>query len=172
MDNEPKNKVGGYIVGIVIIALLIIGVSVWSGKKQPGPPAETGTGVESAPVPVPTEGNGNLPPVEHIVETSPKTVEVSYTDNGFSPASISIKTGDTITFLNKSSEVMWVGSNEHPTHAIYAGTNLREHCPDTASAAFDQCGRSDTYSFIFKKVGSWEYHNHANPRMTGMVAVE
>ncbi|MEX1027362.1 MAG: hypothetical protein WD049_05055 [Candidatus Paceibacterota bacterium] len=96
---------------------------------------------------------------------------VRYTAGGFEPGSVVIEQGETVQFVNESGRDMWVASAMHPTHEAYAGTTLREHCPD-GSGAFDQCEVGDQFSFTFEQVGEWNYHNHANASHFGTVVVE
>jgi len=101
--------------------------------------------------------------------------EVIYTDAGFSPSTLTVRAGDTVTFKNQSSSQMWVGSAMHPSHIIYSDTMLQEHCPDTTNTAFDQCqggGPGTSWSFTFQKTGTWGYHNHLNARYFGKITVE
>ena len=48
-----------------------------------------------------------------------QTYTVEMTSTGFSPNSISIKAGDTVTFVNKDTTQHWPASAMHPTHSIY-----------------------------------------------------
>ena len=168
MYPEPTtSNASKYVVGIIIIALVIIGVSLMGRDKKLSGTAKTTADKEVA-------GQTSAPDtIETIVTPSGKIVEINYTsENGFTPDNLSIKTGDTVKFINKSTEEMWVGSNDHPTHAVYAGTKLREHCPDTSGTAFDQCGKGNEYSFTFNKVGSWKYHNHTRAGMGGVIVAK
>jgi plastocyanin len=70
---------------------------------------------------------------------------------------------------------MWPASAFHPTHTVYSGTSLSEHCPDTAGTAFDACKGflpGQSWSFKFTKAGTWKYHDHLNPGATGTIVVE
>lgn len=99
---------------------------------------------------------------------------VTYTDSGFSPSSITIKVGGAVTWVNNASDAMWVASNIHPTHTLYSGTTLSQHCPDATNSAFDSCksiASSSSWSFKFDKTGTWKYHNHLDPGETGNVTV-
>ncbi len=167
---EPSGGLAKYIVGIIIIGLVIVGASLTAKKTAPDQSdnaeketTSAGTETEETASATSTKSSGAV--------TLPSTVEVNYTDQGFIPAKISVKIGDTVHFINKSSEAMWVGSDEHPTHTEYSGTTLREHCPDTAGTAFDQCGKGNDYSFTFTKAGSWNYHNHSHASMAGATIV-
>jgi plastocyanin len=99
---------------------------------------------------------------------------VRYTDDGFSPDTLTVPEGTTVTFVNESSRNMWVGSDVHPTHTLYDDTNLREHCVDgkPSATSFDQCGVSGSYTFTFSKLGMWRYHNHVGAADKGVIIVE
>lgn len=97
---------------------------------------------------------------------------VSYTASGFSPASLTVPAGSRVTFINQGSGAMWVASAAHPTHTVYGGTSLQEHCPDPDGTAFDQCQPGNEYSFTFNKAGEWRYHNHMGSTDTGVIIVE
>ena len=107
--------------------------------------------------------------------TASKIYEVTYTDTGYSPSSLTIKLGDTVTFKNESSHQMWTASGMHPVHAGYSGTSLQEHCPDTANTSFDECKNDDigtSWSFTFTKVGTFGYHDHVKSNHFGKIVVE
>jgi len=98
---------------------------------------------------------------------------VRYTSNGFTPSSVTISAGDTIRFVNESDRGMWVGSAMHPTHEVYDGTSLSDHCGDgPSSTSFDQCESGEEYVFTFEKTGSWGYHNHVRASHFGTIVVE
>lgn len=85
---------------------------------------------------------------------------VTYTDTGFAPATVTVKKGTTVTFVNGSTKSMWVASAVHPTHQLLPG--------------FDQLksvAKNGMYEYTFAKVGTWKYHNHMNASDTGSVIV-
>ena len=94
-------------------------------------------------------------------EPTTESMMVTYSDTGFSPTSLSVKVGDTVTFQNESSKDMWVASAPHPTHTAY---------PEFDAKADTTAGGS--YMFTFTKAGTWKYHNHLNPSMTGTIIVQ
>ncbi|MEK7510743.1 MAG: hypothetical protein AAB582_00700 [Patescibacteria group bacterium] len=115
--------------------------------------------------------------VEQPSGTTLESTTITYSDTGFSPSSVRVAVGDTVTFTNTSSGDMWVGADEHPTHTNYDGTSTREHCADgtNTNGSFDQCVRSapnTTWSYTFTKAGSFDYHNHARAAHGGTVVVE
>src|SRR3989344_179740 len=80
-----------------------------------------------------------------------------------------------ITFKNESSVNMWTASGMHPTHIVYSGTSLSEHCPDKTNVTFDACQGippGASWSFKFEKIGSWGYHDHLHPTFFGKIIVE
>ena len=104
---------------------------------------------------------------------APMQSTVTYGPNGFSPSSVTVKQGGTVTFVNQGSGKMWIGADQHPTHENYDGTNKNQHCASgyNGPAPFDQCSAGSTYSFTFNKTGSWDYHNHANAGDEGTIVV-
>lgn len=103
-------------------------------------------------------------PTSSILNTNEPIItknEIEYTDNGFSPTEIKIKIGHSITFVNKSSNPMWVASDDHPTHMIYPEFDSKK--------AYSS---EEIYTFTFEKVGSWNYHNHLRPNDKARVIVE
>lgn len=112
--------------------------------------------------------------------TAPETPEadqniVVYTDSGYSPNAFTVKAGTTVIFKNESSKSMWPASAMHPSHRVYSGTPLEEHCPDTALTAFDACTGilpGNSWTFLFDKTGTWKYHDHLSPSYFGSIVVE
>src|SRR3989344_536116 len=97
---------------------------------------------------------------------------VNFTDSGYSPSELKIKVGDTVTFVNNSSNTVWTASAMHPSHIIYSGTSLQQHCPDAENSAFDECKSSqpgESWSFTFNKQGTWGYHNHMATKDFGKI---
>ncbi|OGG64440.1 hypothetical protein A3C94_01890 [Candidatus Kaiserbacteria bacterium RIFCSPHIGHO2_02_FULL_55_17] len=105
--------------------------------------------------------------------TSIAGMTIAYTASGFSPANVTIPLGTTITFVNQTSDRMWAASAMHPTHEVYDGTALEQHCAAgyAGEAPFDQCAATESYNFTFTKAGDWKYHNHANTAHFGSIVV-
>ncbi len=121
-----------------------------------------------------------IPALSSPIFESPKPTTtqniVTYTDSGYSPKTLRIKLGDVVVFQNNSARPMWPASDIHPTHQIYSGTSISEHCgKPIAQEAFDACASiapGGFWVFTFNKPGSWNYHDHLNPVATGTVIVE
>jgi len=97
-------------------------------------------------------------------QTAEGGVTISYTDDGFSPASVTVASGQAITWKNDSAETVQVGSNTHPTHTINQEITGGEFTIALAP------GESKTVTVT--KTGSWGYHDHLKPSLVGTVVVE
>ncbi len=151
------NKKNSIIVIVVLIAL--VGYFWLKNKEAQAPGGETSQTLTS--------------PSDDSASTSQNMV--TYSDMGYSPSTLLVKVGTTLNFKNNSSLSMWTASALHPSHIVYSGTSLQEHCPDTAGVAFDSCASTqpgDSWSFTFNKEGTWKYHNHVNPSHFGTIIVE
>lgn len=84
---------------------------------------------------------------------------VTIKDFAFNPQVLTIKLGDSVTWVNEDSSLHIVASNPHPTH-----TDLPGLIGDVAPGA--------NYTFTFSIAGTWGYHCHVHPAMTGTVIVE
>jgi plastocyanin len=97
-------------------------------------------------------------------------VEISYTENGYDPAEVSIKKGQAVKWINNSSAEMWPASAVHPTHSIYP----EKSDSDCLGSSFDACRRmspGESYEFTFHEAGDWKFHDHVRPSKTGVVHV-
>ena len=151
---------------IIVIILLALGFFAYSMTSEDNGPTGTATTSDATPGIVDTV----LPPTA----TSTTPITITYDGDSFSPDNVTVPVGTTVTWTNDSSDRMWIGSNEHPTHTRYDGTAASEHCANgtaTSPSVFDQCGAGTEYTFTFTKAGTWGYHNHANSSAGGTVTV-
>lgn len=95
------------------------------------------------------------------VAPAPVTKTVTYTDSGFSPSTITIKAGDTVRFVNSSSENMWVASDPHPQHTNYS--------PFDAKKGYEP---GTTYAYTFTEKKTYTYHNHPHSNIKGTIVVQ
>lgn len=112
----------------------------------------------------------SAPTVSLLINT-PLSATINYTASGFTPATVIIKQGGTVSFASVDGSPMWVASAVHPTHLVYDGTSRTEHCPNPTDTAFDQCSNGTSYSFTFLKAGVWKYHNHMSAGDGGVITV-
>lgn len=142
-------------IAICAIVLAVLGGYVFWQKKNAGPDQPSAPSVA----------------VQERQPAANKSSDlfVLYTNAGYSPAVLKVKNGDTVTFRNVSSQLMWTSSDPHPVHSAYP---VRGGC---VASAFDECGAVGAgadWSFQFTVAGTWKYHNHLNPRDAGMVIAE
>ncbi|MDO8470936.1 MAG: hypothetical protein Q7S63_03170 [bacterium] len=154
-----------YIVGAV--ALIAVGGGVYAVQQGYSKPADN---------PAPQNNNQQEIQVPEG-QTAPegKTYEITYTDAGFSPSSITIKIGDTIAFVNNSARAFWPASAMHPTHTIYPGSSITKCGTPEEAAIFDSCMPRDpgtSWSFKLTEKGNWNYHDHLNASKYGAIVVE
>ena|SRR3989344_3148129 len=96
---------------------------------------------------------------------------VSYDGTRFDPETFTIPAGSVVTFTNKSENVMWVASDNHPSHTLYPGSSIANCGKELETPIFDQCKNGETFTFTFNEIGTWKFHNHLNPRATGTIVV-
>lgn len=156
-------------ITILAIALIAVGAYAFSTNRTAAPSNEAV---------IEENSTGTSEAVMQTEEDSgPAFKVVTLTDNGFSPALVTIARGETVRFVNDSSRSMWVGADEHPTHTEYDGTSTREHCANgmNTGASFDQCtsvAKGAFWDFTFNKSGTFGYHNHVGASNTGTVVVQ
>jgi plastocyanin len=149
MENEQnKSTTPGTIILIALVIIIcIVALVIWKSAHGTIPNPNTSGAAVAQSIPVPT------------IKTT--LVNVSLTDTGYSPAVVTIHSGDRIIFTNNSQNRMWTASDPHPQHTAYPGF-------DEKSAGVSGA----QYSFTFTTIGHWGYHNHLNPRQKGTVIVK
>lgn len=80
---------------------------------------------------------------------------------GFSPQNITVKAGGSAVFKNEDTASHQVNSAVHPTHLLY---------PPLNTVGLLKSGESKSLAFPDK--GTYRYHDHLNPSLTGQVSVE
>jgi plastocyanin len=101
--------------------------------------------------------NGQNQAVDEDVEVA---ATITYTNEGFTPATITVKVGDTIKIVNNAENVMYFASDEHPTHLNNSELNIGDIEP----------GSSATVTVASQ--GTWGYHDHYNASAGGEIIVE
>jgi len=109
--------------------------------------------------PTPTSVYGSRGQNQQNVTPNPTTT-VTLTANGFVPQVLTIRRGQTVTWINNSGQQATVNSDPHPTHTAYPPLNLGEF------------NDGDSLSLRFPKPGRYGYHNHFDATQTGTIIVE
>ncbi len=105
-------------------------------------------------------GNRSLPTVASSSTSAVASATVTYSDNGFSPSSVTIKAGQSVEFKNSSASAISVNSDPHPTHTLYPELNL------------DRIDSGQSKLATFTKPGTYTYHNHLDASMRGTIVVQ
>ncbi len=127
-QTSPSSKSGmpKLLMGFVIIMVILIGIFALTRSTK-----------------------NNNPSAKSIALTS---ATVYITRAGFSPSSIQIKKGTTITWTNQDNKVHQVAADPYPKNNSIPGLNstvvLNKH---------------DSYSFKFSAPGTYTYHDQTNP---------
>ncbi|MBI5470532.1 hypothetical protein HY968_04430 [Candidatus Kaiserbacteria bacterium] len=162
-------------IWIVVIVSIIVGGIIWyqSASPQAALPAVSDAPITQTPADSQAPSPSTVPGINPTGTGAAMSTTVTYTGSGFSPASVTIKQGGTVTFVNQGGDRMNVASDPHPQHSGYDGTSRNSHCAPgyTGEKPFDECAAGSSYSFTFTKVGSWGYHNHFNEEDGGVVNV-
>ena len=87
-------------------------------------------------------------------------VIVVHVDDGYEPNMVTITKGQTVLWVNESSEFHWPTSNIHPTHRLYSKfDSLKPIAP------------GESWEFTFTKAGEWHFHDHLRANKGGIVIV-
>ena len=156
----------GMIIGILaVLAVIIAAIFVLGNLSVNYEDQASETSSDDSLVVVGDESDTYGANPESGAETTPETsgnneYTVEVLSSGFSPKTLEINQGDTVTWVNKRSSSSWPASNNHPTHEIY---------PEFDAKMGLKTG--ETYSFTFEKTGSWGYHDHLSSSTTGTIIV-
>ncbi len=121
---------------------------------MPSSTTENPAMMPSVPTSAPTQAV--KPPID---ETVYALIEMS--ENGFKPAQITVKKDTIIRFKNVGETGMWPASNPHPNHTDYQDFDARRTVKP-----------GEVYEFRFKNVGTWGFHDHLSPGLTGRIVVQ
>lgn len=142
-----------WIIGVG--AVLVIGIGGWLLlNKDSNDTPKTDTSQSSTPSDT-SSSNSNS-----SSSSQPAAPTITYSDSGFSPSTVTVKTGDTIAIKNTSSRDMQFDSDPHPAHTDNTELNVGIVAP----------GQSMTFKVT--TTGTYGYHNHLNPTDTGTIVVQ
>lgn len=111
-----------------------------------------------------TTGNDPIPPQTSApTETLPEgevVAEIVMGQDGYEPNTVTLKAGQALRFVNKSSGNRWPASNIHPTHELYPEFDPKKELKP-----------GETWTFTFHNKGTWRMHDHLFSYMKGIVTV-
>jgi plastocyanin len=137
-------------VGVALLLILALGVFAAACGSSSNTTATT-VGAGTSPI---TVGSGTSPTTAASVSaTGGSTVQVIMSNKAYDPATVTVKVGDTVTWVNQDS----------PQHDVVADNG------EFKSSLFD---KGATFSFTFTKAGTYPYHCSIHPGMNGTVVVQ
>jgi plastocyanin len=153
------NKTTRTLLAVSVIAILAVGGYLALRSPKSDSPNSSSSSSQQ-----PSESNqNNTTPAT----TSPGTnttkeaaATITFDGKGFSPASVTVKAGDTIRITNSSSDPLSFNSDPHPTHTDEPELNVGDV----------STGSSQT--FTVTKSGTWGYHNHFDQSQRGSITVQ
>ena len=155
------------IAWIIIVLVVVWAIFAFTDKQK----QDTAPLTDSSPSNI---ANSAMPDNTPVANDDVSKASISYGSNGFSPATITVKKGTTVTFSNESGKDFWPASALHPTHTVYPGSSVEKCGTIDASKIFDACAgikSGSSWSFVFNEVGSWKYHDHLSASRFGTVVV-
>lgn len=154
-----------YIIGIVVIVLVILGwlflgnrASAPSGPEGVVTPVATTTGSVTTAGATKAGTRATTPSAPAMTKSG--AYIVSYTSTGFSPATVTIKRGKSVHFVNNSNKAMSLTAVDQYSQ-IYREFNQEQ-----------SVGRSGFYDFTFVTGGIWVYTNRNYRADRGTIIVE
>ncbi len=151
------------IILAVSAALVLLGAACAKKSSQTNV-VNSGSNTNASTVNLNTNNNLNAAVID-LTNTPttavPAGAAVSMTASGFSPSTVTVKVGGTVTWTNTDTAVHQPASDPHPTH--------------TGLAGFDALGGvspGKTFRFTFTRAGTFGYHDHVFTTRTGKVIVE
>jgi len=192
-ETGPVEELGGETSGgenkkvvskiiIILVVLVVLGAVYMFARRATesgkiGESAKTEQPSEEAVVPetTPPAAAETATSTPAATEESANSVIITHTDDGFSPSTVTIKQGDTITFKNDGPTPSWPASAKHPDHTVYPGSDIAKCATPEQAAIFDACRglqTGESWSFKFDNVGTWNYHDHLSPSQFGAIVVE
>jgi|SRR6185437_5340242 len=164
---------------IILIIIVAIGIGVYyltdhkteAPAEQPTTQDQSSNSIIEPPVTAPTTTQSNNQPSANSTSSANQesqtpdggtiqVVEVDFDGTQFTPKTVNIHANDWVFFKNTRNTGFWVASDPHPTHTDYPGFD-----------ALKTIAPGGEYKFQFTKVGSWGYHDHLDPSITGTVVV-
>lgn len=144
-DSKGAYKVMQRKIAIIIVAVVIIGAGAYFLMRQ------NSTTTTTTNTPTSTSS---------ATDTQAVAATITYTDNGFLPQTVTVKSGQTVAIKNEASSDMQFDSDPHPIHTTDPELNI------------DVVAPGEVKTFTVTKAGTFGYHNHLNPSQTGKIVVQ
>ncbi len=148
---EPK-RMSRAMLAIIVIVALIIFAAIAALMVTYTSQAPTTTQNEQTNTPSPSA-------TDNDTASTTDSATISFTNDGFSPATLTVKKGTKVTVVNNSSDPVQFSSDDHPTHREDPEINMDELQP------------GESGSFTVTTVGTHGFHDHIDDRHAGTLIV-
>ena len=142
-------------VAAIVLVLAVVGVGLGLFFANQG-----NTETEPTPVPKATAKPGataTASPSGSAANTQPA---IRFTSSGFLPVTLTVAAGATVTIHNDSDRTLEFASDPHPTHTENPFLNLGTFAP------------GQTKTVKIPEAGTFTYHNHLDPSLTGTIVAK
>ncbi len=139
-------------IAVLIIAGVVIAKNQSSTDSSTSNTSSSNTSAQAA--------SNSTSPNPDTNNNSASSNEITYSSSGFSPATLTVKSGDKVTVKNNTSSQIQFDSNPHPLHT------------DDPELNIGLIGPGESQTITVTKKGSHGFHNHLNPSDTGTLVVQ
>jgi plastocyanin len=139
----------------VVLVLVVIAAGLILFFTQNGSDSES----KATPVPKATPKQAATAKATAASQAKAEST-IRFTSSGFSPATLTVAVGTTVTIQNDSDRTVDFSSDPHPTHTLYPFLNAGDIAP----------GESATVTI--PRAGSFGYHDHLDPSMKGTIVAQ
>ena len=136
-----------------LIAIVIIGGGYLVFHKSPSKTPAANSSTSQPPSSNSATDQSSNPPAASSAAT------ITFDGSQFSPATLTVRSGSTVTIKNASSQDLQMDSNPHPIHTDDTDLNV----------GLVSAGQSKT--FTATKTGSFGYHDHLDPGIMGQITI-
>ncbi len=165
-----KKKTIFQVLCLTVLLALVLGCETESPAAEESAQETVVSQEETTPKSAPKPKQ--VPQIPLIVEDI-YVVEIS--NEGFNPKEIIIESGDSLRFVAMDAGRHWPASDIHPMHETYPGSSIGKCNSPEEEEIFDACktlAQGQGYEFRFTEKGTWSFHDHLHPKLTGTVTVE
>ena len=146
---SSKNTIIAVVVVIILLIVGFVGAKAVRNVANEPPVVQTVTTPTENPSPA-ASASANI--------TTAATFTLSST--AVTPASVTIKIGESVIWVNSSGSDVQIASLPHPAHTDYPPLNI------------GMVASSSQKSLTFPTAGTYKWHNHLNPAVHGTITVQ
>ena len=148
-----RSSITALIVAVAIVAVIVLYFATRPTASAPKSSPSPSANAMASP-------SASASPSSSSQAANPGAVVLTYTASGFSPASVTVTSGQQLTVRNSSNQAIQFDSNPHPVHTDDPELNIG---PIAAGASA---------TVTLNKMGTFGVHNHFNPSQQATVTIK